>query len=168
MCPPARRAIRPSTSSPSRNKRSRRRKKSPGSRAFFMGAPKEGGLSLLAANAHSSTEPGRFYILRLHGQAKSVAGTGTATGRAVERGGEPVPRRSGSLVVPVFGKRRRSAARGEGAEGQGGPGRARSGAKAGRAPQGGIQRRKAVLEGASAVFRHSRAPERYSSLRISG
>src|SRR5438034_8996603 len=100
-----------------------------------MWAPKQGGgLRSRAANAHSSTEPGRFYILRLHGQAKSVAGTGTATGRAVERGGEPVPRRSGSLVVPVFGKRRRSAARRESAEGQGGPGRARSGAKAGRAP----------------------------------
>src|SRR5437870_12217307 len=151
MSPPVRKAIRQSTSSPSRNKRRKPRKKSPGSRAFFMWAPKQGGgLRLRAANAHSSTERGRFYILRLHGQAKSMAGTGTAAGRAVERGGEPVPRRSGSLVVPVFGDRRCRAARREGAEGQGGPGRARGGAKAGGAPQSGVQRRKAVLGKAQA------------------
>src|SRR5882762_9972098 len=83
-------------------------KKSPGNRAFFMWAPKEGGgLMLRAANAHSSTERRRFYILRLHGQAKSMAGTGTAAGRAVERGGEPVPRRPGRLGLQDlrFGRR---------------------------------------------------------------
>src|SRR5882762_1697806 len=42
MSPPVRKAIRPSTSSPSRNKRRKPRKKGPGNRAFFMGAPKEG------------------------------------------------------------------------------------------------------------------------------
>src|SRR6266702_1942361 len=64
MSPPVRKAIRKSTSSPSRNKRRKPRKKSPGNRAFFMWAPKEGGgLTLRAANAHSSTERGRFYIL---------------------------------------------------------------------------------------------------------
>src|SRR6267143_4619230 len=134
MSPPVRKAIRPSTSSPSRNKRRKPRKK-PGQPGFFyVGSKRGGGLTLRAANAHSSTERGRFYILRLHGQAKSMAGTGTAAGRAVERGGEPVPRRSGSLVDPVFGERRCRAARREGPEGQGGPGRARGGEKAGGAP----------------------------------
>src|SRR5437879_10495666 len=121
-----------------------------------MWAPKEGGgLTLRAANAHSSTERRRFYILRLHGQAKSMAGTGTAAGRAVERGGEPVPRRSGRLVDPVFGERRCRAARREGPEGQGGPGRARGSAKAGGAPQSGVQRRKAVLGRRKRLLRHS-------------
>src|SRR6266853_1870788 len=84
-----------------------------------------------------------------------MAGTGTATGRAVERRGEPVPRRSGSLVISVFGERRGRAARREGAEGQGGPGRARGGAKTGGAPQSGVQRRKAVLGRRKRLFRHS-------------
>src|SRR2546426_5560633 len=111
MSPPVRKAIRQSTSSPSRNKRRKPRKKSPGNRAFFMWAPKEGGgLTLRAANAHSSTERGRFYILRLHGQAKSMAGTGKTAGRAVGRGGEPGPRGSGSLFDPAFGEPRCRAA----------------------------------------------------------
>src|SRR5260221_6410699 len=149
--------MRPSTSSPSRNKRRRPRKK-PGQPGFFHSGPERGGLTLLAANAHSSTERGRFYILRLHGQAKSVAGTGTATGRAVERRGEPVPRRSGCLVISAFGERRCCAARREGGEGQGGPGRARGGAQAGGAPQSGVQRRKAVLGRRKGLFRHSSLP----------
>src|SRR3989442_14734027 len=106
MPPPVRKAIRQSTSSPSRNKRRKPRKKSPGSRAFFMWAPKQGGgLRLRAANAHSSTERGRFYILRLHGQAKSMAGkkkTAVGAGERWAERGPPPPRRP---FVPAVGGR---------------------------------------------------------------
>src|SRR3989442_11278753 len=123
MPPPVRKAIRQSTSSPSRNKRRKPRKKSPGNRAFFMWAPKEGGgLTLRAANAHSSTERGRFYILRLHGQAKSMAGKGKTAGRGGERGGRPGPRPPRSPFDPVFRERGSPPPRREGPEGQGGPG----------------------------------------------
>src|SRR6267143_837822 len=135
MSPPVRKAIRPSTSSPSRNKRRKPRKKARAAGLFLWGLQKRGRVDVARRERPFLDRIGALPIsLRVHGQAKSMAGTGTAAGRAVERGGDPVPRRSGSLVDPVFGERRCRAARREGAEGEGGPGRARGGAKAGGAP----------------------------------
>src|SRR5690349_5720041 len=74
-----------------------------------------------------------------------MAGTGAATGRALERGRRAVSGCACGLVVPGIRGRRPRARRGERAQGQGGPGRARGRAQAGGAYQGGVQRGKAVL-----------------------
>src|SRR6266581_6552804 len=134
MSPLVRKAIRPSTSSPSRNKRRRPRKKARAAGLFSLEDRKREGCVCSPRTPLPRQNGGASISFRLHGQAKSMAGAGAATGRAVERRGEPVPRRPGGFVVSVFGERRCRAARREGAEGQGGPGRARGRAKAGGAP----------------------------------
>ncbi len=49
------------TAGPKGDNKRRRPEKKPGQPGFFIGGSEEGGVDLLAANAHSSTERGRFH-----------------------------------------------------------------------------------------------------------